>query len=75
MELVIILKLNSSKIDVDNQLRKLIVATGREEKLLGLPEQSEYLEAWYILIRICICIFTLHLTTQYDFSFFIYLNT
>ena len=75
MELAASLKLNSSKIDIDNQLRKLILATGRDEKVLGLPEQSECLEAWYILIRICMCIFTLHLTTQYDFSFFIYLNT
>ena len=75
MELVAVLKPNSPKIDVDHQLRKLIFATGKEEKVLGLTEQSERLEAWHILIIICICVFTLYLTTQYDFNFFIYLNT
>jgi len=75
MELVAVLKPNSPKIDVDHQLRKLIFATGKEEKVLVLPEQSECLEAWYILIMICICIFILHLTTEYNFTFFIYLNT
>jgi len=73
--LVAVLKPNLSKIDVANQHTKLIFATGREEKLLGLTEQSERLEAWHILIRIYICIFTLHLTTQYVFIFSIYLNT